>query len=709
MTEHHKQLLEEGRNIWRRPQTGAMGLLVDGQEYFRAARRAMMNARRRIIFLAWEFHSQVNLLQDEGEDDLPVELGPFLDALLDRNESLEVYILVWDYSLIFIQEREWQVFSKWWNKPHPRLHLVSDKTAPGGASHHQKILTIDDRLAFNGGMDLSIFRWDTTEHRCQDDRRADPNGEEHDPYHDVQALVDGDAAVALCDLAKERWTQATGEELKPLSELEPEDPWPDGVPKTFENIEVGITRITASPHEEPTPLEQLHLDLFAAARDLIFIENQYYSSRTLNKALAERLREKDGPVVVIILPRDTSGWLVESTIGLLRDRLLEILRDADEYGRLRVYAPVVTEGDETKGVYVHAKVLVIDDRILKIGSANLSNRSMSMDSECDLTLVLDAPDTRITQFRQRLLAMHCGMTTESWAEKETERGSVLAALDEREGRDGHQLEAKEYRCDSDLKRWLADTQMLDPEDPIDPDYWVKKELSEEERPFVWRQILSVAASLTVAVLLGFAIVWVWGQLLGDEGASSFLKSIQNNSWAPLIVFLAFVIGGSLGVPLNFMLVTTAVVLGSAAALLYGISGALLSSVVGFFLGRWLGKHLVRKFGSKSVETLSRKLGERSFRSVAFIRLIPVAPFFLVNMVAGASHLKFKQYLIGTILGMTPGMVAVVFLANRAEAAVRSPGVGTILTFLAVVAVLLGLGFYLKKILLPAQGQDEDQK
>jgi len=281
-------------------------------------------------------------------------------------------------------------------------------------------------------------------------------------------------------------------------------------------------------------------------------------------------------------------------------------------------------------------------------------------------------------------------------------------LDNRGGGEeaGHRLVPLSYGCESELQRKLADTQLLDPEDPIDPEFLLRKELGEEERPFVWRRVLKILASIVAALVLGFGIYWAWGAFLDEQAAQDYLAMVKESVWAPVIVFLIFTLGGAMGVPLNFMLVTTAIVLGSRFAMLYGISGALVSSCIGFYMGNILGKPLIRRFGSDSVEAVSRKLGERSFRSVAFIRLIPVAPFFIVNMVAGASRLRFKQYLIGTVLGMAPGMSAVVLLADRAEAAARDPRLENLLTLVAALAVIVGAAILLRRAL---GGRSEGEK
>ncbi|MBD5781264.1 VTT domain-containing protein [Pelagicoccus sp. NFK12] len=697
-TENSHQILQAGRNCTCIRKASRLSILVEGEAYYPTLRQALIKAERRIAIVAWEFHSQTELCHSDPADGYPTEIGPLLDALLEEKPELEVHVLVWDHSLIYLPEREMKLFSEWRKNAHPRLHFVEDETAPSGASHHQKIVTIDDRLVFAGGMDVSISRWDTSEHRPNEERRINPDGKHYPPYHDIHAAFEGDLATALCEVVYDRWEHATGEQIS-LNASESEL-WPDALEATFEDVDVSVSQILSSPEEKPSEIEQLHLDLIAAAKDFIYIENQYLASKTLTEALAARLQEEDGPDVIILLPAETSGWLVQSTVGVMRDRLLQVLHESDRHGRLLTCSPASFDEEGNKAnIYVHAKLIVVDDRILKIGSSNLNNRSMGVDSEIDLCIErLDTCD-KIKKLRQSLIANHLGLSEPRWAEIEENEASLAKAI--RQGSDSEssrQLLPLEYGCDSELKEKLAESELLDPDSPPDPEFHISQSLPDDERHLVLKRITKVAVALTAIVLVGIGFYWAWGQLLSEERARAMLESIKDNSWLPLVVFLTFTIGGSLGISLNFMLVTTAVVLGTQYALLYGISGAMLSSCIGYYLGKTLGKSLLQKLNSKTVAALDEKLANRSFKSVAFVRLLPIAPFFIVNMAAGASQLKFKPYLIGTLLGMAPGMSAVVLLANRAEAFAHQPSLSTSLSLGAVAALLLAAFLYLRKLL-----------
>jgi phospholipase D1/2 len=138
-------------------------------------------------------HSQVKFVRQDPGDGFPTGLGDLILAVLDRNPELELYVLLWSYAPIYALEREPLLFGDTpWDR-HPRLHFVQDDTPPLTASHHQKVVAVDGRIAFCGGLDLSKWRWDTSEHLADDGRRSDPHGKPHPPFHPLRVQHAGTA------------------------------------------------------------------------------------------------------------------------------------------------------------------------------------------------------------------------------------------------------------------------------------------------------------------------------------------------------------------------------------------------------------------------------------------------------------------------------------------------------------------------------------
>jgi phospholipase D1/2 len=406
--------LEPGRNCWITSRARRAAVLVDADAYFGTLYEAFRLARRRICIAGWDLDSRVELTRTPPPGGPPPRLGAMLDALVRTRPELEVYILAWDFSTIYLFEREACPRLKLGLRTHTRVRFHLDDTQRPGGSHHQKLVVVDDALAFCGGLDLCDVRWDTPAHRVPDPARADVRGRRYAPHHDVQLAVEGPVAAALGQLFADRWREATRQRLAPLPELP--SPWPSELPADFTDVEIGVARTGRGADGRPIrEVEAAWLDTVAAARSLLYIEVCYLTAPVLVDALVRRLHEPDGPRIVLVAPRRHDAWLEDSTMLVLRNRCLDRLRRADVYGRLLAVGPAAGDGDEPDrmiSIKVHSKLVVVDDRVLKIGSSNATRRSFGLDSECDLVLVARRRADRraIRDVMRRLVADHLGAT-----------------------------------------------------------------------------------------------------------------------------------------------------------------------------------------------------------------------------------------------------------------------------------------------------------
>nr|WP_082929281.1 phospholipase D-like domain-containing protein [Mycobacterium sp. 852013-51886_SCH5428379] len=433
------RILIPGDTCWRTAHADRFSRIVDGENYLRNVKAAMLNATRRIIIVGWDLDYRTPL--ETGDADLsgPRHLAPFLHWLIRQQPDLEVYLLKSNLRLLSAFDGFWfgiAPVSLVNRVTSPRMHFAVDGAHPTGAVHHQKIVVVDDALAFCGGIDLTIGRWDTRLH-LNDDPRRSAAGNSYGPRHEVATVVDGAAAHALAEVARDRWRTATGETLEPVDTGRTF--WPPAVRDPLCDVVVGIARTLPAPPAdvEVREVEALDLAAIAAARDVIYLENQYLAARSLADALAERLREPDGPEIVIILPRSSESRLEQQSMDSARERLLRLLWSADLHGRLGVYWPIAAGG---KSVYVHSKVLVVDDRLLRVGSSNLNNRSLGFDSECDVALEAvpggsreDAVRHEILYVRDDLAAEHLGVTVDRFRAELSATGSFLDAMNSLRG------------------------------------------------------------------------------------------------------------------------------------------------------------------------------------------------------------------------------------------------------------------------------------
>lgn len=465
MPDPRPDILRPGETCWRVERAERLALFVDAADYFAALKGVVQQARHSVMMIGWEFDTRIRLdPRDRSGGVVPDKLGQFLGWVTRQRPDLTIHLLEWDLGILKALGRGSTPLRLVDWLSNPQIPLRMDRAHPSGSAHHQKIVVIDDVLAFCGGIDMTAGRWDTREHLDKHPLRFRPTTRRAlPPWHDATMAVDGAAAKALGELARERWERATGQVLQPP----PAVPaiWPQGLPPLLRGVDVGIAR-TAPEHDgrqQVNEIETLYLSIIAATRRVLYIESQYFASRRVAEAIAARLREAEGPEIVIVNPESADGWLEEAVMGSSRARLLKLIGEADIHGRFRLYTPVTKGGTP---IYVHAKILVMDDLLLRVGSSNLNNRSMGFDTECDLVVEAQDQEMRraILGVRDDLLAEHLGVTPSAVAEAVAQGGLIAAIEALRSG--GRSLRPfVPPELNGLEKEVLAENDLLDPERP----------------------------------------------------------------------------------------------------------------------------------------------------------------------------------------------------------------------------------------------------
>jgi phospholipase D1/2 len=467
-----RPILIEGETCWRIAKAERVAVIADAAAYFAAAKAAILQARHTVFLVGWDFDLSIALEREKSLPGVPDELGAFLTHVVDTKPEVRIFVLRWDLSFLKFPFRATLPLKFFdWMSGH-RLKFRLDHEHPLGACHHQKIVVIDDALAFCGGIDMTTYRWDTPAHKDRDPGRID-RGTPYPPWHDVTTALDGEAARVLGELARERWRRATGEAIPPAPPCDP--CWPEGVAPDFADVELAIARTEPAygdAQPEVREIEALYLAAIRSARRTIYVETQYFASFRIVGALAERLSEEDGPEVVVVNPKSATGWLEEEVMGSARAVLLDRLRAADRNRRFGIYTPVTEEGED---IYVHAKVVVVDDRLLRVGSSNVNNRSMGLDTECDLAIEAysaqrDPAEIRrtIVGIRNSLVAEHLGISpADLEATIRAEDGSLLRAIERTRRESGRSLVPLEPPSLNEAEVAMARSRILDPDRPED--------------------------------------------------------------------------------------------------------------------------------------------------------------------------------------------------------------------------------------------------
>ena len=671
-------------------------MLLDAQIYFKAVREAIRQGRRCIFILSWDIDSRMWLVPDGAQDGYPEPLGDFLHAVVAERRDLHAYVLNWDFTLLYAMEREWlPAFRLGW-RTHRRLHFLMDGQHPVGASHHQKVIVIDDALAFVGGLDLTSARWDTQAHAAADVRRRDADGKAYAPFHDVQAAVDGDAARALGVLCRDRWRRAGGSEtVEPIAAGM--NAWPDCLNTDLTDLPVAISRTVPAFDGMcgVNEIRQLHLDAIASAHTSLLFENQYFTSDLIADGLARRLAEPVGPEVLLISPHRQSGWLEEVTMGVLRSRLHDRLRRADIHHHYRMMSPQLDELDDG-ALNVHSKVFFADDRLLSIGSANLSNRSMACDTECNLCIEAMGNDREreriaagIARMRARLLAEHLGDVPEIVQQVFRDKGLLAATQYLSQG--PRRLVVLDPLASPELDALIPQQSLFDPEEPIDPEALIARLVPRESREPLARRFVGLVMLSLLLITAVISVRYTPVQAHLNLHAMVLLASdLRELTLAPLWIMLAFVIGGLLMVPVTLLIAVTGVVFGTFPGAWYALAGSVLSATTSYFLGAMLGRDTVRRIMGARIRRLSLRIARRGVIAMIIIRMLPLAPYSVVNMVAGASHIRHSDFQVGTVVGMLPGIFLTTTFAEHLVMAVHHPSHQTLGILMIVVLLLIAL-------------------
>jgi phosphatidylserine/phosphatidylglycerophosphate/cardiolipin synthase-like enzyme len=365
------------------PRAGnAIDVLIEGAAYFPALEQGIRDARRSVLIAGWCITPEFALLRDEP----PLLLRELLG---EAAESVDVRVLLWAGAPVpvfaprrsSVRERREQLVRG------TRIKAALDSNERPMHCHHEKVVVIDDEVAFVGGIDVTDLggdRYDTLEHPARG-RMG---------WHDVSSRVRGPAVADVSRHVTQRWQAVTGERL----EAQATDPG-NG------DVDLQIVRTVPEKLYDFAPrgdfrIIEAYLRALRSAQHLVYLENQFLWSPEIANILAGKLRRPptDEFRVVIMLPgKPNTGE--DDTRGQLG-----LLAEADgDHGRFLATTIRARSGNTSDRVYVHAKVGIVDDRWLTLGSANLNSHSFYNDSEVNI-ITCDAALARDT--RLRLWAAH---------------------------------------------------------------------------------------------------------------------------------------------------------------------------------------------------------------------------------------------------------------------------------------------------------------
>lgn len=667
--------------------------LIDCANYYQALHESIRKARHSIFVLGWDIDGRIKLLRDGKCDNTR-----FFDLICWKalqNPQLQVFLNRWDYSLFMARDRE--AFGSWrWRKNTPaNVHYCLDGTVPMGSCHHQKIIVIDDEVAFCGGMDIALNRWDRREHMPSNHKRIDPGPIDSQlhlfaPYHDAQIVVAGPVVQQLASIVRERWFRATEGESIPLRP-QPADgilpvTWPEGAKPVFRHVRMAVSE-TLPPwggKERIDHIETLYIDMINRAERFIYMENQFFSHEGIAYALNQRLCERPQLRVLLVSCFDPRGAMERKSMWNGRVSFRDIIEANGVKDRVTLASAISRANGMEKPVRIHSKLMIVDDNYLRIGSSNINNRSMYMDTECDL--VIEAQDTatreQICSLRDDLIREHTGQEIAA-IERIIDSGKMPSEfLNYLTHSRQHlrKINDEQYR----YERFSAFAKRVaDPCNPLIP-VGVSMILS---------KVHVIRLLLVIIAVAAFGLAWQYTPLAAyatPERVIPLLEEVRHTPWAVPAAMAIYTIGTLLFFPHMVMTATIVVVFLPVQAFSIAMIGSLLSGAMGFFIGHKLGLRSMRALVGNAAEKISGYAKKGGLMGITLLRLLPVAPYTAVNLALGMLEVPFWIFMVGTFLGTLPGTTIAAFLGHSALEVWQNPSRENVTLLAAGLAVWIAI-------------------
>jgi uncharacterized membrane protein YdjX (TVP38/TMEM64 family) len=214
----------------------------------------------------------------------------------------------------------------------------------------------------------------------------------------------------------------------------------------------------------------------------------------------------------------------------------------------------------------------------------------------------------------------------------------------------------------------------------------------------------IGFGLLLLALLALTLAWNWGPLRAGLDIPQVVASLRRagDDYGVLAAIAGFALASILAVPLIFLTVVSMLALGPLHGTVTTLAGGAIGALVSFILGKRLGADVLRHLAGKRVIAISERLGRSGILAAAAVRLVPVAPFAIINMIAGISHIHARDFVLGSSLGMLPGTLLVALFVDQLRTALENPGPASLL-LLGLTLLLIIVGLWLAKKWLGRQG------
>jgi uncharacterized membrane protein YdjX (TVP38/TMEM64 family) len=216
-----------------------------------------------------------------------------------------------------------------------------------------------------------------------------------------------------------------------------------------------------------------------------------------------------------------------------------------------------------------------------------------------------------------------------------------------------------HNTDQEKVKDIAKIKIIDPEQPIAPaqliDHFIGKE-NKKDRGRMVKKFLGILSALIIIALLWS--LTPLGEWLNQETIGSWFRAIENPIWSYILYAVVFTMLAVIGIPVTVLIGGVGILFGPFSGSLLAMSASVASAVLSYFIGQITGKNFIRKFAGEKINSISKQLAKRGIWTIIVVRIVPLAPYAVINMLAGASHIRLRDYVLGTIIGMIPGIVLI---------------------------------------------------
>jgi phospholipase D1/2 len=213
-----------------------------------------------------------------------------------------------------------------------------------------------------------------------------------------------------------------------------------------------------------------------------------------------------------------------------------------------------------------------------------------------------------------------------------------------------------------------------------------------------RRRISIAIAV-LAALLGMAVAWRWTPLADQIDISkvtAWAIALRSNPSRVSIILGAYLFGSIVSLPITILILATALVFGPTEGIIYSFIGSMIGAGVTYAMGYFLGSDFIRKLTGARWKMLERKINQTGILAVAALRAIPIAPFTVVNIISGAFQVPVRDYLLGSLLGLAPGIILTNLFAHQLQSAIRNPGLGSFVLLAGLVIVSIWGTIWLRR-------------